>query len=241
MTTHNAIEPLLPSSRTHDYRAALEMLCALDRSAYEHRTLKEGANWERRTQLYEFVQGRVQMNRIAGMDLRVFALNTLLKGGFRIAQGLGHPGVDSQDRSWDPPKNGRNIFKHGLSFDEITQSPTFGTLTFFTPHKVDGTRAVMFSTLDTNANARLAMPMPGMEGEVYLLTIATMRGENYRFISALHFHADENIRGQLAANVAKLNLAPLERDVFINHCESRIRQWLAPRVTKASGASGPDA
>ena len=81
MTTHNAIEPLLPSSRTHDYRAALEMLCALDRSAYEHRTLKEGANWERRTQLYEFVQGRVQMNRIAEMDLRVFALNTLLKGG----------------------------------------------------------------------------------------------------------------------------------------------------------------
>jgi uncharacterized DUF497 family protein len=234
MTINKGVPAVPASSRNLDYHAALDDLRALDRSAYEIPSLMDMSDAERRTQLYEFVQGRVRMNWVAEMDLRIFALRELLNVRFRVPSGLGHPSDDGNALSWDPVKNGQNIFKHGLSFDEITHSHTFGTLSFPVDDEADGNRQIMFSTLDVGARAQLAMPLPGFDGEVYLLTVATLRGETLRFISSRRVSNPAKIRKALKSDVKKLNLAPLERDLFLNHCASRIEEWLAPRLATTS-------
>jgi hypothetical protein len=95
--------------------------------------------------------------------------------------------------TYDPPKNGQNIIKHGLSFTELaTYSPGFGILMVPCPSKDDGERLVIFNSLRLHEGSDFNLPTKVMHAlsDLCTLTIALTEGEGFRVITSRPFHRD---------------------------------------------------
>lgn len=139
-----------------------------------------------------------------------------------------HTYSTSELYDYDPPKNGQNIIKHGLSFREVVNySFQFGTLLAPCPDNNNGTRCVIFSDLDSGDNGRnLELPISGMAGKLYTMSIAQQSSKKFRFVSSriLSGNSYKAIMGRAVKNIYQNN--PAEKDAFLKRYIEIVEHYL---------------
>lgn len=130
---------------------------------------------------------------------------------------------------YDPPKNGQNIVKHGLSFSEaISFSKNFGTL--IVPIKIgDERRYAIFSELTTDGDTRkLDYPIASWPETMTMLTltIVTDAALPYRVISARRI-SSTNLEEAVAGALHAVEIQdPIDRATFHDACAEILKRNL---------------
>ena len=98
----------------------------------------------------------------------------------------GHVYSSCELYEYDPPKNGKNIIKHGIKFgDVVSYSKKFGTLLVPCPDDKDGERYVVFSDLNLeNGIYKLQLPLSELKDLNFIISIVSKSGGKFRFISS---------------------------------------------------------
>lgn len=147
---------------------------------------KTGVNNARFKLLTEVINGRVSVNYPNIWDIERYALKYLISEEYESLALGNHCYSSSELYEYDPPKNGQNIIKHGLSFGEVVSySKKFGTLLVPCPDEKDGERVVIFSDLVLKG-CNLSLPLENIDSstENFTLSIAQCRNGKFRFISS---------------------------------------------------------
>lgn len=159
---------------------ALKFLEDLTRGDFQKGIKSQGLSAARAELLFEVIQNKTNVKFYLGVDIRRYALKCLFPD-FYASLSLGdHIYSTSELYDYDPPKNGQNIIKHGLSFREVVSySSQFGTLLVPCPDNNNGTRCVIFSDLDAGVDGKnLNLPMLGMTGQIYTISVAQQSSKN---------------------------------------------------------------
>lgn len=159
------------------------------------------------------------------LDIHLFCLKALHKQAYLQAQVPPHRAASSVLLTYDPPKNGQNLLKHGLTFPEvITCSPHFGALQLPCPNAADGERLVVLSKFDIPKGVSLELPTPIIleRQDLCTLTVAVLAEEGYRFISSRTFHRDN--WGKVLDGAVKeiYEDEPEKRDAFLQACQQAV-------------------
>jgi len=163
------------------------------------------------------------------LDIHLFCLKALHKDTYLQAQVQTHPDASGDLFTYDPPKNGQNLLKHGLTFAEVTSySPDFGALQVPCPNAADGERLVVLSKFDIPKGATLQLPTPVIlaRQDLCTLTVAVLGEQGYRFISARPFHHDN--WGKVLDGAVKeiYEDEPEKREAFLQACQEAVESDL---------------
>lgn len=179
-----------------------------------HEILKKtGINNARFKLLTEVINGRVSVNYPEIWDIERYALKYLLPEEYKSLALGDHCYSSSELYEYDPPKNGQNIIKHGLSFGEVVSySKKFGTLLVPCPDEKDGERLVIFSDVVLE-DYTLSLPLDNIDSstENFTLSIAQSRNGKFRFISSR----------LLSKNNYKENMDQAFRNIYKDDKESK--------------------
>lgn len=205
----------------------LEKLKGADLSEYRARM---EISEERLNLLHDVLSGRQDVRDLdSKVDIQLFALKTVFKDEYRAAKVRPLDSGTKQLITYDPPKNGQNIIKHGLSFTElVTYSPSFGILIVPCPSKDDGERLVIFNRLKIHEGYDFNLPTKVMRehSDLCTLTIALTEGEGFRLISSRPFHRgnwDKIMAAELKGIYAD---EPKEKKSFIEKCQKKVEDEL---------------
>lgn len=181
--------------------------------------------------LYKIVRFQVSCEIYKRIDCLRFALSLLDRDNVGAYMCGEHDCSVSDFYEYDPVKNGANIIKHGLSFNEVVSySEKFGTLSVVCPHPRDGRRTVMFSDLDAGENGKnLSFPVKKVSGVIYTMSIGTMVSGRFRFISARRLSRKNYRKDMKQAFKGILDDNPSEKDKFVGDCEAIIKEHLFVR------------
>lgn len=181
---------------------------------------KNGIGNARFKLLAEVINGFVNVGYPEIWDIERYALKNLLPEEYKSLALGDHSYSSNKLYEYDPPKNGQNIIKHGLSFGEVVSySAKFGTLMVPCPDENDGERAVVFSGLILrNKNLSLPLDNNNSHNENYTLSIVQSRNNKLRFISSrlLSKNSCEVDMNQAFKNIYKENKE--SKDAFISKC-----------------------
>jgi len=183
----------------------------------------QGLSKKRRELLCKFIKGELQIEPIAACDIKAY-LSKRLGSYFCNGHFQGqHPYADNDDYTYDPAKNGENIIKHGISFNEVySYSPNFGTMLVPVPDKTDVARYVMFCDLDIASDTnKLVMPPCSIENRkmAYVICIIDCSSGKLRFISA-RFLSEKRRKYErtIEQTLERLDIKKKEKKDFILHC-----------------------
>jgi hypothetical protein len=170
-------------------RPQLEQLNQIDFRAH-HSKLE--LSKDRAEALFDVINGTKDVEHFTALDIHLFCLKKIFPAQYSKAQAqeIEHAYSKSDLYEFDPPKNGQNVMKHGISFCEVVSfSKKFGTLMVPCPDKTDTERLVVFSDLTIDSGYHLALPLNSMDftKEIYTLSIVQQRGRGFRFISSRTF------------------------------------------------------
>ena len=168
-------------------RPYLEQLNQIDIKAHRD---KLDLSKRRAEVLVDVINGIENVEHFTALDIHLFFLKKMFPNPYSAAQPIEHAYSKSGLYEFDPPKNGQNVMKHGISFREIVSfSKKFGTLMVPCPEKSDTERLVVFSDLTIDSGYHLALPLNSMDStkKLYILSIVQQRGVGFRFISSRTF------------------------------------------------------
>ena len=213
---------------------ALQWLAAIqdDELKNKLKSLEIGA--ARQQIVYDVIRHKKEVNFYAKIDIQRYILKKLFTEEYN-ALDLGHHLYSNSDLyQYDPPKNGENMIKHGFNFSEVVSySNNFGEYIVGCPDERDGTRYVMFSTVNSEAaGQRLDFPMPVVDGKVCVMSVGQMVGPKFRFISArfLSPNGYEGILKRAFKNIYEND--PAAEAEFIGRCISIIDKLFFRRPTR---------
>lgn len=180
-----------------------------------------------RTELLQaIIRGEREINHLYTLlDIHLFCLKKLHRQAYLQAQVQPHPAASGDLLTYDPPKNGQNLLKHGLTFPEvISYSPNFGALQLPCPDAADGERLVVLSKLDIPKGVSPELPTPVIleRQDLCTLTVAVLAEQGYRFISSRTFHRDN--WGKVLDGAVKeiYEDEPEKRDSFLQACQQAV-------------------
>lgn len=189
-----------------------------------------GLSKDRVEVLVDVINGTKNVEYFTALDIHLFCLKKIFPAQYSAAQAIEHAGAKCDLYEFDPPKNGQNVMKHGISFREVVSfSKKFGTLMVPCPDKMDAERLVVFSDLTIDSGYHLALPLKNMDftKDIYVLSIVQQRKTGFRFISARTFGQEsyrkamhQSFKGVYQNNPEKKNLFTtscykiVEKDLF---------------------------
>ncbi len=188
-----------------------------------HDSLKTLGN-DRRELLYKLIQSKNIYNN-TDLDIAAYAVKTITPEKYKTCFISEHLYSNQNLIEYDPPKNGQNIIKHGLSFNEVVYfSVRFGSLFV---HLDEGRKAI-FSGILINEKNNLSYPINNTQGLFNTISIVADRKNDkpgYRFISSRIMSKSnykENVRQALSKIIKDKN----EQAMFINSCVEYIEKNL---------------
>lgn len=181
---------------------------------------KNGINDARFKLLADVINGRVAVSHPDIWDIERYVLKCILPEEYKSLSLSDHCYSSGHFYEYDPPKNGQNIIKHGLSFAAVVSySKNFGTLIVPCPDEQDGERVVIFSDLILK-DKNLSLPLASVDfsKENYTISIAQLRNEKFRFISSrlLSKSSYKENMDQAFRNIYKKKKE--SKDAFVNKC-----------------------
>ncbi|MFA0323252.1 hypothetical protein AB4519_02505 [Vibrio splendidus] len=142
---------------------------------------------ERKELLFAVLRDKVSLRFHEKLDIYLYVIKNIRPSEFELYK------IDSHAYSkgmteYDPAKNGQNLIKHGLSFNEVTSysDGKFGVLNVYCPAD-EGERIVTFSPLVPFKNGfKLSLPINESVNtkESYVVSIVQSTGSGFRFISS---------------------------------------------------------
>lgn len=168
-------------------RPQLEQLNQIDVRAHRD---KLDLSKDRIEVLASVINGTKNVEHFTALDIHLFCIKNIFPSQYSAAKEVRHAYSKSDLYEFDPPKNGQNVIKHGISFREVISfSKKFGTLIVPCPSKIDTERLVVISDLTLDAGCHLELPLNSMDftKKIYTLAIVQQRGVGFRFISARAF------------------------------------------------------
>lgn len=142
---------------------------------------------KRKDLLFSVLRNKVDLRFHEKLDIFLYVIKNILPSEFELHK------IDSHAYSkgmteYDPAKNGQNLIKHGLSFNEVTSysDGKFGVLNVHCPAD-EGERIVMFSPLvPFKSGFKLSLPINESVNtkESYVVSIVQSTGIGFRFISS---------------------------------------------------------
>ncbi|MEE5081433.1 hypothetical protein V2K58_18095 [Pseudomonas alliivorans] len=188
----------------------------------------QGLSRGRAELLVEVIKHKRKVEFYLGVDIQRYALKILHPDLYADLALGNHIYSTSELYDYDPPKNGQNTIKHGLSFREVVSySSQFGTLLVPCPDNNNGTRCVIFSDLDAGVNGEnLELPASGMSGKIYTISVAQQSLGKFRFISSrmLSQNSYKEIMGRAFKNIYQDD--PGAKDAFVKRCIEIVEQHL---------------
>ncbi|WP_132649448.1 BrnT family toxin [Rubrivivax gelatinosus] len=219
-------------------RPQLEQLNQIDVRA--HRKKLE-LSTDRAEVLVDVINGTKDVEHFVALDIHLFCLKKIFPDQYFAVQAIEHAYSKSDLYEFDPPKNGQNIMKHGISFGEVVSfSKKFGTLMVPCPDITDAERLVVFSDLTIDSGYRLALPLNSMDftKEIYTLSIAQQRGGGFRFISSRTFGRESCREAMQQSFKGIYQNSPEKKSLFTARCCEILEQHLfKPSPTRHS--AGP--
>jgi hypothetical protein len=204
----------------------------INKEEIQEKLKKSGINDARLKLLTEVINGRVDVSYPDIWDIEQYALKLLLPEEYKSLALRDHCYSSSELYEYDPPKNGQNIIKHGLSFGKVVSySKKFGTLLVPCPDEQDGERVVIFSDiLLRDKNFSLSLDNIDSSKENYTLSIAQSRNGKFRFISSrlLSKNSYKENMDQAFRNIYKENKE--YKNVFVDRCVEIIERDLLKTV-----------
>lgn len=189
-----------------------------------HDSLKSLGN-DRKELLYNFIQNK-SIYSSTDIDISSYAVKTISPEKYENCFISEHLYSSQEMIEYDPPKNGQNIIKHGLSFNEVVYfSERFGSLCV----PLDKERRAIFSGILINKkNNKLSYPLNETHGLFNTISIVAKRKNDslgFRFISSRIMSRDgyrENVRQALSKVIEDKK----EQAKFINDCVLYIEENL---------------
>lgn len=194
-----------------------------------HEKLKKtGINNDRFKLLAQVINGGVSVNYPDIWDIERYALKYFLPKEYKYLALGDHCYSSGKLYEYDPPKNGQNIIKHGLSFgDVVNYSKKFGTLLVPCPDEQDGERVVIFSDIVLK-DKNISLPLDNIDSstENYTLSIAQSRNGKFRLISSrfLSKNSYKKNMDQAFVNIYKEDKE--SKNAFVDRCVEIIERDL---------------
>ena len=170
--------------------------------------------------LVDVINGTKNVEHFTALDIHLFCLKKIFPTQYSAAQAIEHTYSKCDLYEFDPPKNGQNVMKHGISFREVVSfSKRFGVLMVPCPDETDTERFVVFSDPTIDSGYHLALPLNSMDftKEIYTLSIVRQRGKGFRFISARTF-GRKSYRKAMYQSFNGIYQNNPEKDLFISRC-----------------------
>lgn len=164
--------------------------CLVENDNDEYHTVLSsilGIDVKRIKGLYEFIRGDKLLKDPEKQDIQAYLVKNLVKNESDLnifAKDNKHLKVCRY--SYDPAKNGQNIIKHGLSFNEVmSYSRHFASLSVLKTSK-DGVREIVFSDLKNLSDKNLlCFPFSRINSNSYVLNVVSSNDKGrYRMISS---------------------------------------------------------
>lgn len=185
---------------------------------------------ERKEVLLEVLMLRKNLHTFTRLDIQLYVLKNLFPDFYDQIKINIHSYSSNELYEYDPPKNGQNIIKHGISFGEVVSfSSQFGTLSVPCPDERDGSRVVIFSDLDLGKNGEnLSLPCNGFanKNKVYTLSVAQRLDIRFRFISSRVMSNTRVYKGVKDALKGIYNKEPEKNKEFVERCVEILEQNL---------------
>lgn len=182
--------------------------------------------------LQAIIRGEHEVDHLySRLDIHLACLKVLFRDEYLKAQVQPHANASGDVYTYDPAKNGMNLIKHGLTFNEVVSySPAFAALTVPCPDGQDGERMVILSKMVVPKSCPLILPTPGNEdGEgLSTLSIAVYVEGRYRFISARSFRKDD-WQAVMRGAVKNIYVGEGEeklRNQFLGRCRKKVIEHL---------------
>jgi hypothetical protein len=209
---------------------ALNLLKNISEDDFTKKIKGQGLKPDRVDILFKIIKNQKQISHPDILwDIQRYALKALFPDCY-LSLNLGHHHRSQNSLyEYDPPKNGQNIIKHGISFGEVTSySSQFGTLSVQCPDEEDGTRCVIFSDLNAgDVESNLSVPLLGINGEVYTLSIAKLLDDSrLRFISSRLLSSENYPEKMKQAFKNVYSNDPERKKAFVNRCVEIIKRDL---------------
>jgi uncharacterized DUF497 family protein len=157
-------------------------------------------------------------------DIEEFALKTLFPSDYSGIQTIRHAYSTSELMEYDPAKNGKNLVKHGISFNEVVSySKNFGTLIITIPcldNSNNNERVIIFSGLVLNEQDKLQFPLSKFSVKKYTISIAELRDEKFRFISSRVLSSEKSKYTKTVKKIIKKiqSLDDASKECFMLRC-----------------------
>lgn len=189
----------------------------------------KGLSPQRIEVLQNVVRGGQEIDDVyALLDVHLFALKVAFPSEYEAADAPPHDAASGQLLQYDPPKNGHNLIKHGLTFGETySYSKDFGTLIVPCPNEHDGERVAIFTKLVVPQGFALVLPTDKIKAcsDLCTMTSATVTDGGFRFITSRTFDRET---WQEALNNAAAKIYPDKADstrkkTFIKDCDDLVR------------------
>lgn len=187
---------------------------------------------DRKELLYTFIKSNEILNFI-DVDIAAYAVKALRTDEYASCFISEHNYSNQEWFEYDPPKNGQNIIKHGLSFTEIVDLSEghFGSLLVYLPKKqdCDEGRKVIFSGIKVDKlHNKVSFPFNIENGYSTTMSIVTKRNKNrpgYRFISSRLMSKDD-YQSNIKQAFGKIIENPNNRMQFIDECVKYVEKHL---------------
>lgn len=182
--------------------------------------------------LQAIIRGEYEVDHLYTLlDIHLACLKVLFRDEYLKAKIPPHANADGEVYTYDPAKNGMNLIKHGLAFNEVAAySPGFGALNVPCPDSQDGVRMVVLSKLVIPESFPPILPTSRLKDGKGLstLSIAVFEGDKYRFISSRTFREDDwkpVMRGAVK-NIYAAKGEEKQRADFLDLCREKVQEHL---------------
>jgi uncharacterized DUF497 family protein len=159
----------------------LDLLKTISKDDFHKKLKGQGIPLDRINIFHAIISGKQRIEYPDNWDIQRFALKTFFSDKYKEMSLGDHCYSKGELCEYDPPKNGANIIKHGISFLEtISYSRSFGSLIVTCPDKDDLERSVIFSGLDLT-KYKLQLPLESFRNETDLCTLSIVQTRETRF------------------------------------------------------------
>jgi uncharacterized DUF497 family protein len=198
---------------------AMSCLREISEIEYKDKINSRGLPEDRQDLLFRFIHGEIHVNYSCKSDIESYAIKILRPDLYEKIEIEINPYSKGPFHEYDPPKNGQNIIKHGLGFNEVmSYSPRFGTLQVPIPNDDDGERRVLFSDFQLDG-ASLTLPLSDSPHISYTVSITHYRENRFRFISSRFMSSDKKEYERTVNQVLRDTISDKsQRKLFVKAC-----------------------
>lgn len=200
-----------------DCSDAWDKIKGLSKNEFKIKIESQSLPKDRQDILFEFVQGKVSHSR--ENDIKAFVLKAINPDCYNAIAHKESPYSSGELYEYDPPKNGQNIIKHGIGFNDVVSfsEGSFGTV-IVPIGKDKEERLVIFSSFAPKSY-RLEIPPSGIKWINYSISIATLSKQKFRLISARLLSSRRiKYKKTISQAIGGIIVDKRERQGFINRC-----------------------